>query len=373
MRVLLPNEPNPHQVVAERRLTERHLIPALQQIEHCFLEVRRQLDVELAALRPMKLGKPYPLGQCLEIALAFETRIQAVDVSQLSEPSTVGYRAFTAFLKAGGSFRQVWGNLRGQYFQNAFQLGSLYVDVSNDTVVPTKPKVEILPFETANFKAIRSYEKFASIAQSYWGVAIYPNHLLPEIAPHCPVIAVYGNGRVHICEATHYMLEMTRSGAFAPSETFLAQPPMPQEVFDAARSALRGLGYNLPADPETGRKLAIANCRLYRKKRWHRSIEKLREVTPAVMKVNRHLAQFKLISVSKDTIMPTITIDNKSYDLDSLSNDAKAQLASLQFVDAELARLQAQAAALQTARNTYAKALQAALPALTQSDTVKLG
>ena len=48
--------------------------------------------------------------------------------------------------------------------------------------------------------------------------------------------------------------------------------------------------------------------------------------------------------------MPTIIIDNKSYDLDSLSNDAKAQLASVQFVDQELARLQAQAAALQTAR-----------------------
>ena len=71
--------------------------------------------------------------------------------------------------------------------------------------------------------------------------------------------------------------------------------------------------------------------------------------------------------------MPTITIDNKSYDLDSLSNDAKAQLASLQFVDAELGRLQAQVAALQTARNAYAKALQAALPALPLSDTVKLG
>lgn len=114
MRVLLPNEPNPHQVIAERLLTERYLIPALQQIEHCFLEVRRQLDVELVALRPMKLGKPYPLGQCLEIALAFETRIQEIDVSQLSEPSAEGYRVFKAFLKAGGSFRQVWGDLRGQ-------------------------------------------------------------------------------------------------------------------------------------------------------------------------------------------------------------------------------------------------------------------
>lgn len=71
--------------------------------------------------------------------------------------------------------------------------------------------------------------------------------------------------------------------------------------------------------------------------------------------------------------MPTITIDNKPYDLDQLSNDAKAQLASLQFVDQELARLNAQAAALQTARNAYARALQTALPALPQSDTVKLG
>ncbi len=69
--------------------------------------------------------------------------------------------------------------------------------------------------------------------------------------------------------------------------------------------------------------------------------------------------------------MPNITIDNKHYDLDTLSDEAKAQLASIQFVDSELARLQAQAAALQTARMAYSKALQAALPALTDGDTLK--
>lgn len=69
--------------------------------------------------------------------------------------------------------------------------------------------------------------------------------------------------------------------------------------------------------------------------------------------------------------MPTITIDNKSYDLDALSADARAQLTSLQFVDAELNRLQAQAAVLQTARLAYAKALQAALPVLPEGDTMK--
>ena len=69
--------------------------------------------------------------------------------------------------------------------------------------------------------------------------------------------------------------------------------------------------------------------------------------------------------------MPTINIDGKDYELDQLSTDARAQLQSMQFVDAELLRLQAHAAALQTARMAYAKALQAALPVVGGSDTIK--
>ena len=73
--------------------------------------------------------------------------------------------------------------------------------------------------------------------------------------------------------------------------------------------------------------------------------------------------------------MTTIKIDNRDYDLDTLSDEAKAQLQSLQFVDAELARLQAQTAVLQTARMAYAKALQAALPSVLEqaqaSETLK--
>ena len=61
--------------------------------------------------------------------------------------------------------------------------------------------------------------------------------------------------------------------------------------------------------------------------------------------------------------MPIIKIDDKDYDFDQLSDNAKAQLASLQFVDAELQRLNAQTAVLQTARMAYAKALSEALPA----------
>ena len=69
--------------------------------------------------------------------------------------------------------------------------------------------------------------------------------------------------------------------------------------------------------------------------------------------------------------MTTLKTNNVDYDTDKLSDEAKAQLISLQFCDQELARLQAQAAAYQTARMAYAKALQAALPAPTVGDTLK--
>lgn len=60
--------------------------------------------------------------------------------------------------------------------------------------------------------------------------------------------------------------------------------------------------------------------------------------------------------------MSTIKIDDKEYDVDSLSEEANKQLQNLQFVDQELAHLQAKAAVLQTARGSYASALKAELP-----------
>jgi hypothetical protein len=70
--------------------------------------------------------------------------------------------------------------------------------------------------------------------------------------------------------------------------------------------------------------------------------------------------------------MSIIKINNVEYDTDKLSDEAKAQLVSLQFCDQKLARLQTQAAVLQTARAAYSKALQAVLPAFGGSDTVKI-
>jgi hypothetical protein len=68
--------------------------------------------------------------------------------------------------------------------------------------------------------------------------------------------------------------------------------------------------------------------------------------------------------------MSVVNIDGVDYEIDLLSDEAKSQLGNLQFVDAELARLQGQMGVFQTARMAYAKALGDALPRLT-SETIK--
>lgn len=60
--------------------------------------------------------------------------------------------------------------------------------------------------------------------------------------------------------------------------------------------------------------------------------------------------------------MTTVTINNTEYELETLSDDAKAQLFSIQFVDQEIMQLQARLAAMQTARIGYANGLNTALP-----------
>ncbi len=55
--------------------------------------------------------------------------------------------------------------------------------------------------------------------------------------------------------------------------------------------------------------------------------------------------------------MATIKIDDKEYDLDNLSDEAKQQVISLQFVQAEIKRLDAQIAVYKTASIAYSSAL----------------
>ncbi len=59
--------------------------------------------------------------------------------------------------------------------------------------------------------------------------------------------------------------------------------------------------------------------------------------------------------------MPKITVDGIEYNTEDLSDNGKAQLASLQFLEVQMSKLRNEIAAFQTAKNAYISAVKAEL------------
>ena len=165
----------------------------------------------------------------------------------------------------------MWGDLRGKYFQNALLIGTLYVDVSNDTVVATKPKVEILPFRDANFRPVADFEHFACIAEKYWNMRIIPNHVLPLIAPYFPVFAVSTNGAMTIPHSD-YLFGLVRRDAFRNSARVLASLEMDEGQFRRMAALLENGGLPVPKTLGAGKSAALAACGQYQAEGRHLQI-----------------------------------------------------------------------------------------------------
>ncbi len=60
--------------------------------------------------------------------------------------------------------------------------------------------------------------------------------------------------------------------------------------------------------------------------------------------------------------MPKLTIDGIEYNTEDMSEDALGQVRSLQFVERQIQRLQAEISVCKTAMQAYARALQNNLP-----------
>lgn len=234
----------------------------MHEINALFSTVRDIIDPMLILAGPAKNSKPYPIGQCLEISLAVSKYLNHLEPSTLASAAPEqGYAALKRFLQNGGTIRQVWGDLRGDYFQNAFLAGTLYIDVANDTVVTTKPKVEILQFEESGLTAIEDYHHFSRIAARYWKATVVPNHLLPSIAPFYPLIMISPDKGISLQSNTSYMLALTQRQGFRPSEAALSMQPMGIDLFRFLARRLAGLHCKVAATPEQGLEEALQHCR----------------------------------------------------------------------------------------------------------------
>ena len=59
--------------------------------------------------------------------------------------------------------------------------------------------------------------------------------------------------------------------------------------------------------------------------------------------------------------MPKITVDGIDYNTEDLTDNGKAQLASFQFLEVQMKKLQSEIAVFQTAKAAYIAALKAEL------------
>ncbi|AUN33895.1 hypothetical protein [Niveispirillum cyanobacteriorum] len=223
-RPLLPDEPAPVDD-KQRELTERYLLPFKAEIFDLLMDIRLSLDPALSAKFPQCMGKPYPLGRCLEITNAVRHEL----LVRLATPRIRAEAALRVFLESGGILRSIWGALRGKYFQNATQIGGLYVDVSNDTVDVNKPKIEICLMEECDLVPIRNIRHFIEIATQYWSIDIYVNSVVPSLAPLLPMIGVHKSGKVDLIVANDYMFALSMREQFRDAERWLAEGPLPTE------------------------------------------------------------------------------------------------------------------------------------------------
>ena len=60
-------------------------------------------------------------------------------------------------------------------------------------------------------------------------------------------------------------------------------------------------------------------------------------------------------------MIPKITVDGMEYNTEDLSDNAKAQIASLQFLEAQMAKIKSEIAVYETAKSAYIQALKAEL------------
>lgn len=226
-------------------------------------KLRLMADLTLLPKYPYIGTKMYPLGRCREIRDA----VFALLVQQLPTTTEPGLVLIRQQLAQGQVLKKIWGALRGVYFQNAMAIGDWYLDVSNDTVNPNKPRIEVLPLAVSGFADITSFAQFVAVAQQYWQVSVYRNEICPALAPYLPLLFVAKCGTSWLGDATDEMLAVATNSQFGAAETILTNlPPPPARAFECWAEVLQAMPYqdylHLQGD-------ALQYCQLYRQQGWH--------------------------------------------------------------------------------------------------------
>ncbi|MCF3649107.1 hypothetical protein [Synoicihabitans lomoniglobus] len=232
----------------QRRVTQRVLEPRLPAVTSRLAALRAEVDashadrIQAAASSDSAHSGAYgeinwaryPIGFCRHIRDAVKERLPRDPI-------------FQELLAAGVVIKPVFIFLQGSYFQNALQIGNYYVDVANDTVFPEKPKLEWAPIDEVDFENVETWPRFATVAETYLKVALYPNTLFPLAFPAAPFLAVRSNGRIDLLVSQHQIALKDLGDDLRRTRTLLDDPVLMERRLPEPYRALleHKLGGNL--------------------------------------------------------------------------------------------------------------------------------
>jgi len=164
-------------------VTASAILPAMSEITAVLARLRRQVDEDVAR-EPWAGGSAYPVGYCAVIRDRVLARL-------VDEPVVRQVRS------AGAAIGPIFVILKERYFQNAIQIGNLYIDVANDSVDPAKPWLEWMDVRDVPFENLGDLATIVRVAEDYHGCRIHPNVHFPVLAPVVPLLAIRA-GRIEL-------------------------------------------------------------------------------------------------------------------------------------------------------------------------------
>ncbi len=291
-------------VPEQRAVTQQRLLPAIDAILERLRAHRAEVDRIMEERRgklppgqPTPIGEPalatYPLGFCREIR-------DMVWERALVDP------AFQALLGREVMLKKVFILLKGRYFQNAVQLGNLYIDVANDTVWTDFPKLEWKPIAEVQYENVDSWPSFAAVARRYLQVELYPNRLFPFAFPAAPFFAIRPGGRIDLLYAQDMIFlkdvgqGMRRTLALLADDKVMARrlPPEYEELVRAACGGNLFAQFPLeftPAEPAAIRDGVVAEFIALRNQPPERALAMIEQYLNVITEAARRLMQLNLV------------------------------------------------------------------------------
>ena len=200
----------------QQKLTQKFVIPIIDKLIDTIKKYREEFDKNYLnnitfSNNKVAYGiidsKEYPKGHCRIIRDGLFEKLKNNPIIE-------------ELIKKGVIFKEVFVILNNSYTQNGIQLGSLFIDVANDTV-NKQEKIYYKNIKELNYKNLENYNSYYKMLEKYLKLSIYPNIYMPKVANIFPAVAIDSENRCHLLLHQEIILYKDISKNFALSKKFL--------------------------------------------------------------------------------------------------------------------------------------------------------